>query len=513
MRKILALLLTVMFLAIGAPSSVNAYKGTVTIALNGEPPTMDPHTFSGFIGTMVWPWVTERLVVSDTKTGKITPWLAEKYERLDSKRLKFTLRKGVRFFDGTELTSENVKYSIGRILDPKNKSRQLGYWKSFARIEILDKYTFILHTNRPDNALINRLLAWGHVISLGTKKQTLAQTSRNPIGSGPYKIASWAKGQKIVFEANPDWWANSRYPNRPKTIILRRIREGSVRVKALETGEVDLIGGVLPHLVENLRKSSKVTVMNEPAVRIMFMGFITRHGGPMANQKVRLAINYAIDAEIIRKTLVAGFADPFGQLLHPWNFSGYNPDKTWYGYDLAKAKQLLKEAGYPNGFNAEFITTNGRYPADRATCEAVVGMLAKINIKTRCNSQVFPLYRKSFNQFQKGKVKGAAMYYMGFGNGSGEPNVSLVGTSGCTGAWSGHCFKDLDAQIDKAGGTEDPAQQQKEYEKVTDMMKEKATHKIFFKIHNIFGVSKRIEFLPRHDETLQPWEISVKPSM
>lgn len=509
MIRRIALSLMVAIAASGTPSA-ESFRGTVTIALSGETPTMDPHIETTFDGTMVWPMITERLVVSETGTGKITPWLAEKVERLSARQFKFTLRKGVKFTDGAPLNAEAVKYSIGRILNPANRSRQQIYFKSFDRIEVLDEHTFIWHAKEPDNGAVNRLLSFGHIISPNTEKMDKAAISLRPVGTGPYIMKEWTKGSKMLLEANPNWWANGRYPNRPKTLIVRRIPEASVRARALEAGELDLILGVPPQDVSRISKNPKLQIASIPAVRIVFVSFFSAHGGPFADQKVRLAVNYAIDAGKIQKTLLGNYGEIFGQMFHPWNYSGYNPDKKWHGYDPAKSAALLKEAGYPDGFKAVLLTTNGRFLEDKATCEAMAGMLRAVKIDTTCTAQAFPLYRKNFTALQTGQQKGAFMYYDGFGNGGGEPAGVLRGTTACGGGWSGHCFKEIDAAIDKAAASEDPQAQQAAFEQVTDMMKEKVTHKIMFKLHDRFAFNERIDFKPRHDERLHPWEIVVK---
>ncbi len=488
--------------------AVAAEKDTVTIALTGEPPTMDPHRVSNFIGTMVWRWSYDTLITSETGTGKHLPWLATKWESNDNnKSVKFWLRKDVVFSDGTPLTSASIKYAMSRVM---KTARQKTYFKSFDRIEILDDHTFIWHNKHPDNGLYNRLTRWSHAISLATKDKDEATISRTTFGSGPYVLKSWTKGNKMVFEANPTWWGNAQFPERPKRVVLRRLPEATTRVKALLAQEIDVAWGVLPQYIPQVEKSPKAQIAAVPAVRIMFMGFFTTHGGPLADVRVRKAINHAIDAELIRRTILGGRADLFGQMLHPWNYSGHNPGKEWYGYDPEKAKALLQEAGYGEGFNMELIATNGRYPGDKATCEASAGMLKKVGINATCNSQRFPLFKKLHRAYKSGKKEGVAAYYMGFGNGGGESAGVLRGTSACKGPWSGMCFQDLDAAIDKAAATADPQVQQAAFEAVTDLMKEKVTHKIYFKIHDVIGYSSRLAFSPRHDETLFPWEIVVK---
>jgi peptide/nickel transport system substrate-binding protein len=484
-----------------------ADEDTVTIALTGEPPTMDPHRVSNFIGAMVWRWSYDTLLTSETGTGEIKPWLAEKWEKLDDKSVKFWLRSDAKFSDGTPVTAEAIQYSISRVVD---SPQQNTYFKSFDRIEILDDHTFIWHNKVPDNGLFNRLSRLGHAMSLKAKEADEAHLSRHTYGSGPYILKDWTKGNKMVFEANPDWWGNSLYPTRPKRVVLRRLAEASTRVKALTQGEIDLAWGIMPQHIPQVEKNPKTEIATIPAVRIMFMGFFSNGDGPLADVRVRKAINHAIDADLIRKTILGGRADLYGQMFHPWCFSGYNPAKEWYGYDREKAKALLKDAGYENGFKMEIIATNGRYPGDKATCEASAGMLKKVGIDAICNAQRFPLYKKLHQAYKTGKQEGNAAFYMGFGNGGGESAGVLRGMTSCKGPWSGLCFDELDEAIEKAAGTADPEAQQAAFETVTDLMKALASHKIFFKIHDVMGYISRLGFSPRHDETLFPWEIQVK---
>jgi len=506
-RKLLLCLAAALLLAV---PSAQAARGTVTIAINGEPETMDPHVYSSFIGAMVWPWSSDKLLIPDTKTGEIVPWLAEKYERLDSRRIKFTLREGAKFSDGSPVTSEAVKFSIGRIVDPDNRSYQRTYWNDFDRIEVLDSRNFIFQMKVPDNGLIRRLAGWGHIISLANRGKTPAEVSRNLISGGPYIPKNWTKGQRYEFEANPTWWANPMFPNRPQRVVMRPIVEATTRVKALLAEEIDIAHKVLPHFIPQIKQNPKLDVVSKSSVRIAYIGFFSTHGGPFADARVRRAANYALDGESMYKTFLAGYAEPVHQMFHPWSQFGYNPAKRWYGFDLAKARQLMKEAGYEKGFKADLISPDGNSPFDRESCEAAAGMLKKINIDTQCLPQPFALYRRNFNTYLEGKNKKPAMHFLSFGNAIGDTSFLLRGTTTCKGAWSPQCFNDLDEMINKAAALEDLKEQQLAFEKVSDKMMELATHKPLYRLHDIFGINKRIEFTPRHDEQLHPWEIVVK---
>lgn len=509
MKKVVVLLVLATVGLFSLAPALAAPRGTVTIAINGEPETMDPHVYSSFIGAMVWPWIADLLVIQDTKSGQVIPWLAEKYERLDSKRIKFTLRNA-KFSDGTPVTSQAVEYSMGRIVDPANKSYQRAYWKDFDKIEVLDDRTFVFHMKVPDNGLIRRLSNWVEIISLKNKDRSASDISLNPIAGGPYILKSWTKSQKMVLEANPTWWGNDRFPNRPQTVVMRPISEATTRVKALLAGEIDIAHKVLPHFIPQIKATPNLDTVAVSSVRTVYVGFFTTQGGPFADVRVRQAANYAIDAPSIYKTFLAGYADPAHQMFHPWTQFGYNAEKQWYGYDPAKAKQLLKEAGYEKGFKADFISPEGNSPFDRQACEAATGMLQKVGIDARCIPQPFSMFRKTFNTYAEGKNKTPAVYFQSFGNSSGDSSFLLRGTSTCQGAWSGVCNKEFDDAVDKATAIEDPREQQIAFEKVSDMMKDQALFKVLYRLYDIFGVNKRIEFTPRHDEQLHPWTIVVK---
>ena len=510
MHRWIAIGLALAVWAIGAPQA-NAFKGSLTIALTGEPLTMDPHIQSEFIGTMIWPWACDNLIQSKPKEeGGFKPWLAEKFERIDAQTWKFTLRKDAKFFDGTPVTSEAVAFSLKRILDPATKSRLVVYFKTIDRVETPDRHTAIIHLTSPDNGILNLLERWAHIVSPKVKDTDPATISREPQCSGPYLLKEWTKGQRMVFEANPNWWGNSMYPNRPKTITLRTIRESTTRVKALGAGEVDVITGVEPQFVAELRANPNTEVGTIPAVRIMYMGFFTQHGGPFADPRVRRAVSHAVNSEAIVRTFLGGFAERWQQMLHPWVYSGYDPKMSWWGYDLGKARQLMKEAGYEGGFKAHFFGVTGRYPADKESCEAISSMLKEIKIDAPCNAMVFPLFRRTFTAFQQGTRKEPALYLQAFGNGAGYTAVSLRGFSGCGGAWSPHCFKELDQMVDKAVATADIKEQQAAFEKVNHWLRDNATHVPILKIHEVWGMNKGVKVTPSHNESLPAWELEVK---
>ncbi|MFP6871065.1 MAG: ABC transporter substrate-binding protein, partial [Nitrospinota bacterium] len=513
MRKWLVAFLILALAGLAAPRA-DAFKGTLRLAVHGQPKTWDPGKTPGFMGTMLWPWTYDTLVQADLKTGKLYGWLAEKFERVSASAFKFTLRKGAVFADGNPVTSADVKFSIHRVWEDKDlKSTVKSYYKDIKEVEIIDDRTFIIHTKGPMNDLPALMRTWGHVINRkAVTGLTYAQIATGSYGSGAYILKEWKKGLRFVMEANPRWWNNKKYPNRPKKLIIRIIREPTTRVKALTTGEVDFAMRVAPQFIDKINATPGLKILTTPSIRIYYVGYLTEHGGPMANVKVRQAISHAINTPLIIKSLLQGRADPWFQLIHQGMASGYNPKmKSWYPYNVAKAKKLLKESGFGKGFKLVMLSPRHTIPADVQMCEAIVDMVKKIGIDAQCKASSKRVWRGRFKKYKKGTLKGNMMFIASYGNQGGIPGNSFRGVMACRGKWSPHCFPEYEKMIDKALRTADTALQQKRLEKATWFMHDNATHKPIAKSHDVYGVNTKVlDYKMRYDEMTLPWSFVMK---
>ncbi|MBT3434474.1 MAG: hypothetical protein HOC91_10720 [Nitrospinaceae bacterium] len=513
-KKIGLFLLVVLFLGVSIVPVTNAYKGSIAVALPQEPPTMDPNITTNAIGFMLWSWSYDTLVKYDMLTKTVKPWLVDKWEKVNPTTVKFHIREDAVFADGSPVTSQAVVFSYNRVHNPKLKSRQRVYYKSWKKIEIVDAKNFILHLKYPNNGMFGML---SRVFSItnpkaaakgkGEGKRYLA---RNTMGSGPYLLKSWSKGTKMVFEANPKWWGNKDYPNRPKTVVMRRITEQTTKVKALLKGEVDIVSAVEAHLLPQISSHPNTKVAIVPATRIFFVSFADRFGGPMTDINVRKALNYAIDADKIRTTIMKGNVDPYHSMYHPWTHSGYDPDHRWYGYDLAKAKEYLKKSAYPNGFKVEIVNTRGRFAYDAKVTEAIGQMVAKLGIDVKIKAVNFPLYKKTVVSYGKKKQKRAGIVMRSWGNTFFDTSSVVSATGSCTGPWSVVCNKEVDKMDKAASAMADPKAQDKAFKAVTAKMKENAMHKILYKLKQTFGLQKNISFNPQGNGTLNVWEVVRK---
>ena len=227
------------------PAGVKAVpKGKVVLGMAGALTTFDPHTFSSLPISMHHPNVFETLLAR-APDGSMTNQLAESYKMVSPKVWEFKIRKGVKFSNGDPVNAEAVKFSFERILDPKMKSRQYRYFKSMAKLEVVDEHTVRIHTKKPDPMLPPFLAIYGFIVPPKYyKKHDKKYLTRNPVGSGPFVMKKWRKGQEVVYEANPNAWRKSKV----KTAVVKFIPESTTRVSALISGDVDVIDNLPPGL-------------------------------------------------------------------------------------------------------------------------------------------------------------------------------------------------------------------------------------------------------------------------
>jgi peptide/nickel transport system substrate-binding protein len=347
-------------------------KGTLTVAAAEVPESLDPT-----ISLQIYNWTIsytmfDTLVKFDS-AGKIVPSLATSWELVNSKTWKFNLRKDVKFHDGQPFTSADVKATLDHILDPNAKSKQTAIWASYEKTETPDAYTAIVYTKEPMGTMLGNL-----TLTLVIPAKPSKPYNDFPIGTGPFKFVEWKKDDRITVAANADYWGGA--PKMEK-IVFRTIPELATRVSALERGEVDLVDIVPPEEFARLQKAGvKLVDMPTTYLRFIFLG----NQGPLANVKVRQAINLAIDRKSIIKDLFGGKAFEVDGAVAP-GVVGYckMPELK---YDPKAAKQLMIDAGFPNGFELEMKTAE--YLAkQKELAELNASYLAEIGIKVKVTVQ------------------------------------------------------------------------------------------------------------------------------
>jgi len=356
-----------------APSAAKAGPtGTLSILLGTEPPSLDIQIISN--GRIYYTDNIYDTLVSPDPTMKQFPSLAESWERIDPLKMRFKLRKGVKFQDGTPFTSEAVVLAIKRLNDPDLKSQLQGFLDTFQEGVAVDDYTVDVMTKGPDPILIARS-SFLPIFSPTALKKDPSSANTMPIGTGPYRVVEWTKGQQIKLTAFDEYWG----PNKPavKDVIVGFRKEASVRLTALKAGEAHMIDNLTPELAQSLPKEQVITSRASETLSIRFnckTGFTT-------DLRVRQAIAHCIDRESIVRDIYQGFGQmPYGQIYNDLTL-GFNPDLKDTQYDLEKAKQLIKEAGVEG---QEFVVTGAtanRWLKDREIMEAVGAMINKTDSK------------------------------------------------------------------------------------------------------------------------------------
>ena len=347
----------------------------LVIAVNGDILTLDPQIAGGTPCEIPRMHMFEALITMDLD-GKFQPCLAESWETsADGKVWTFHLRKGVKFHDSTEMKAADVKRTFDRLINKEYNSGRITDFPSFASTEVVDDYTVKLTTSVPKGNFLN-LLAYGagcimSAKAIDTYKEKLPT---NVVGTGPYVLKEFIPNESVTMEINPSYWGE-----KPKIqkLVFKSVKEAATRVTMAETGEAGFVMDIPPQDKETINKSGKAKIREDASNRVAQIGF-NQNKEPFNNVKVRQALNYAVNKDLIISGVMGGAAISTKSVVAP-NVWGYI-DADKYTYDPAKAKQLLAEAGYPNGFTSKLWTPQGRYFMDKETCLAVSEQLKAIGV-------------------------------------------------------------------------------------------------------------------------------------
>ena len=400
MKKLLVIGLAVlMLLSLG--TMVNAR--TLKLGLDAGPVSQDPQVqLSG--GMLQYShWVFDPLV-RYAQDMHFEPRLAVKWERLDDLTMRFYLRKGVKFHSGNPFTARDVKFTFDRFYKSPDFK---GLFTPFDGCTIVDDHTVDIKTKKPYALLINMATYifpldskfYSGTDASGQPKDAVVKIGpsfalQNSSGTGPFKVVEWEQGAKYVFERFADYWDKDS-PGNVSKIILTPIKEDATRVAALLSGDVDFITPVPPQDFARIRKDKKVKLVTFPGGRIITFQLNQKRRPELRNVKVRQAIVHAVNNKGIAKKIMKGTATTAGQ-QSPRGYMGYN-EKLKPRYSLRKAKKLMKEAGFADGFEVTMIAPNNRYVNDEKIAEAVVSMLAKIKIKANLKTMPKAQYWDEFD--------------------------------------------------------------------------------------------------------------------
>jgi peptide/nickel transport system substrate-binding protein len=458
MKKLLTALLGAIALT-SAPFALGAEANKeLKMAYDADPVTLDIHEqLSG--GMLQLSHMTFDPLIRWTKDLEFEPRLAKSWERIDDKTVRFNLREDVKFHSGNTLTSEDVKFTFDRL---KQSQDFKAIFKPFADLKVIDEHTFELVTQAPYPLVLN---AATYIFPMDKQfytgkdgegnsksainKQGSSFASKNLSGTGPYTVTSRQQGVRVEFERFDDYWDKDS-PGNVGKITMTPIKENNTRVSALLSGGVGFIAPVPPTDLERIRNDKETTLVTMSGTRIILFHLNQERLDAFKDPRVRKAIAYAINQEGIAAKIMKGFATPAAQ-LSPEGYQGHNATLE-KRYDVDKAKQLMKDAGYEKGFTISMMAPNNRYVNDDKIAQAVAAMLARINIRVDLKTLPKAQYWPEFDD------RAADMMMIGWHSDTEDSANFYEFLTMCPDAESGngqynagnYCNPDIDAMVDKA---------------------------------------------------------------
>jgi peptide/nickel transport system substrate-binding protein len=463
--------------------------------------TFEPNNVNTMTDINIESHVFDGLIRMDSHQ-QLQPMLALSWKLLDPKTWQFKLRQGVTFQDGEPFNAQTVKYDFDRGMDPQYKwtGNTPGYdFTSIGLVstEVVDDYTVNLHLDRyePDTpGYISEVFI--HPIKY-YQDNSLDTVAASPVGSGPYKLKEWVKDDHITLERWDGYWG----PKPPiKTLIFRVIPEPSTAVAELLAGNVDVVSGVPPDQAATVNKSTVAKMATIAGGRRIYIGFEQNCTGPgcaeVKDPRVRQALNMAVDIQSILDGLFGpGIAKREGGMVNP-------PSKSSaiqaYPFDVAGAKKLLTEAGYPNGFKCTMSTPNGRYVDDSQIALAVASQL-KANVGVDCDVQP---YEWSVYTGMISKKQLPALFLLGTGSDflSAWYDLSDLNSVDASTNYVNWTNPQWVALVKQLGTTTDPAARTAITDQLQMIVHTDAPWLFIYMQVDWYGVSNIVNWTPRADE-------------
>jgi len=433
-----------------------------------------------------------------TPKGEIVPKLAEKWE-VSSDATEFTLRlkKGIRFHDGQPFNAEAVKVNFDRRLDPNASTKFYFLVSQIASVSVVDEYTVRIKTKTPFAPLLNHLTyTTNGMQSPAALKRSWNKPLIMPIGTGPFIFKEWVPGNRVVMIQNEAYWGTKPALSE---VIFRAMPDDVSRTTALEKGAVHVATQIPPSDFARLKGNPNVTILQTPSVKTFYMGFNCLKE-PYTDKRVRQALNYAVNKEAIVKHVLGGMGRLSDAPIGPGIF-GYTPIKP-YEYNIEKAKALLAEAGFPEGFETTLYCTEGRYYMDSSVAKAVIADLRKVGVKADIKMMEWESYLSHI--FRGKDVVDYGVYMLGWSCVTGDADYGLYFLFH-SGEWpkkgmNASFFKNekLDQLLDTARSTANPGERKKLYKEAMTLIVEEAPWIFLYSEIQMTGIRANVKDIIVH---------------
>jgi peptide/nickel transport system substrate-binding protein len=494
--------LAALLLSAASPATAGKKDDTLTWLSNSEPDNIDIYENTLREGLILARHVWDALMEVDPKTGGYVPSLAKSYKWTDDKTLQFELRDDVVFHNGEKFSADDVVATMNYLGDPNTKVKSTSTTKFIAGAEKLGPYKVNVKLKYPFPAAMQYFASVVVIYPKSAFKDGKPSAmATKPIGTGPYKVTEISYGKRFVFEKFDKYMKGG-----PKTptigkIVFRQIEERGTQMAELLSGGADWIWRVPPDLAKNLkgRKGFSVTEGETMRVGFIMMDAAGRSGdNPMKNLKVRQAISHAIDRDTMRKALMGEAARVLHAACFPTQFGCIDTDVKRYDYDVKKAKALLADAGYPNGFEAPLVAYR-----DRPLAEAMIGQLSAVGIKAKLTYLTAGAYR------EQRRKQGVTLAFGTWGSSSINDVTAILG-NWFQGSTDDHAQDKMIIDLMNQGNTTDQEVRKKVYKQVVERIAEQAYWLPLFSWVYNYAYVDQLAFSPDPDEMPRFWNAKWK---
>ncbi len=521
MQKI-ALFCTGAFVALTLGTA--AHAKTFKWSSASDIPTMDIHSQNNALGNGVHASMYDSLVYYNSKTFKPEAQLATEWKQVSPTQVRFFLRKGVKFSDGSPFTADDVVFSLTRAM--AKTSNYAVYAQGIDKVVKVDDTTVDVMLKAPTPTLVNQLTelrimsrAWAEknksVEPKDIKTQDETFAHRNAMGTGPYMLKEWQPDQRMVLVANPHYWGKN--PSNVTEIVYTPIKAQATRLAALLSGETDFVLDPSPQDLGRLRSNADMKVMDGVENRTLFLGMdqfrdelvgsSVKGKNPLKDLRVRKALYQAIDISAIQRVTLRGLGESTGTLVSP-QVNGWTKkaDVRW-PYDAKAAQKLLADAGYPQGFEVDFACPNNRYINDEAVCQAITAMWARVGVKAKLRTLPLVTYFPMIQRYE------ASIYMLGWGVPTFDALYSLQSLVRSVGAGGDGNYNvgrysnpQMDALVERVKVETDLKNRNELIEKALILSHEDVSHLPLYNQVIPWAMRKNIEVVHRADNRLD-WRL------
>jgi peptide/nickel transport system substrate-binding protein len=494
-RAALALILALLPLvsaghAVGAAPADQA-PAPLVIDTTAEAESLDPALVSQVSGFSIMGSIFDNLVERDY-SGALVPMLAESWSFPDPNTIEFKLRQGVSFHNGEPFDAAAVKFSIDRLLDPELKSPLAGGWpKAFQSVEVVDDSTVRFHLSQPDATIFDALALSASIVPpkyySDNSEDFLAQ---HPVGTGPFTFVEAVRDDHTTLARNPNYWGVDTYKGTPlvPTVTFRPVPDAGTRVADLLTGTADMILDLSPDDLDTLRARAGdgFQVVTANAAKLQFIEFMPKkETDPLADRRVRQALNYAVDVDAIIANLFHGLGKRQSSPILEGAL-GNDPSLAAYDYNPTYARQLLAAAGYPDGFSATMDLSTSESSAEAL---AVIGQLQQVGVTVQPKTLELATFNANWSQDKSSDLRIARW------GGLQDPAVFLNFTTVCGGFLADQftCDPDATALAHQAATTLDQDARAALYTQVARLLHDNPMGIYLANDVSVYGLGPRVQ--------------------